>query len=375
MTSLTQHPVSPWAPDAAAVAPASALVAAPGPPATGTGTVAVRRSIWRRPWVRWTTAPLATACGCALVDVTGEEVVDVDPVRLMAVSAGVLAGFRWQYAVVVIVLAAAHYAAAAVATRAAAGLPLPFGQTVLVQLAASAANRLTPLGTGGAAVNIRYFSRQGQPYTAAVGAVVLLTGVGAVADLGALAVIVVGGRWIGVGGVGAGMPALTSGATGLLQPLHWPALWAATGLVLTGIATTPSCRRALHRVGAFLTPFRQLAGHPARLAALSAASASTTVLLGIAFIASAAMVGGVQPSRPFGALLVGFMIAGAAGAAVPVPAGVGATEIALIAVLVSAGMPGGHATEAVILFRVVTFWLPAVAGVAATRHLHRTGAL
>ncbi len=54
-----------------------------------------------------------------------------------------------------------------------------------------------------------------------------------------------------------------------------------------------------------------------RLAALSAASASTTVLLSIAVIASAAMVGGLQPSRPFGALLVGFMITGAAGAAIP----------------------------------------------------------
>ncbi len=88
MTSLTQHPVSLWVPDVAAVAPASVLAAATGSLAAGIGTVAVRRSIWRRPWVWWTTALLVIACCCSLIDVASEDYVDVNPVRLVTESVG-----------------------------------------------------------------------------------------------------------------------------------------------------------------------------------------------------------------------------------------------------------------------------------------------
>lgn len=87
------------------------------------------------------------------------------------------------------------------------------------------------------------------------------------------------------------------------------------------------------------------------------------------------MIGGVQPTQPLGALVAGFMIANAVGAASPVPAGIGTTEVALIAVLAAAGMPAAHATAAVLVFRTITFWLPALVGLLATPHLRRNEAI
>jgi uncharacterized membrane protein YbhN (UPF0104 family) len=69
------------------------------------------------------------------------------------------------------------------------------------------------------------------------------------------------------------------------------------------------------------------------------------------------------------------MIGAAAGSAVPVPAGLGSTEAALVAVLVGLHVPAAHAVEEVLIFRTLTFWLPAIAGVLATRYLTKRNAL
>ena len=87
------------------------------------------------------------------------------------------------------------------------------------------------------------------------------------------------------------------------------------------------------------------------------------------------MVPGTRPSADVGALVVAFMAASAAGSAVPVPAGLGSTEAALVGVLVAAHVPAAHAVEVVLVFRLITFWLPAGVGVIATRHLRKVRAL
>jgi uncharacterized membrane protein YbhN (UPF0104 family) len=69
------------------------------------------------------------------------------------------------------------------------------------------------------------------------------------------------------------------------------------------------------------------------------------------------------------------MIGAAAGSAVPVPAGLGSTETALAAILIEVQVPASHAVEEVLIFRVLTFWLPAAVGVLATRRLNRRRAL
>jgi uncharacterized protein (TIRG00374 family) len=69
-------------------------------------------------------------------------------------------------------------------------------------------------------------------------------------------------------------------------------------------------------------------------------------------------------------------LAGAAVAsAAPTPGGVGATEAALIAGYTAAGVDASVAFAAVMLFRLITFWLPILPGWLALVRLQRSGRL
>jgi uncharacterized membrane protein YbhN (UPF0104 family) len=287
------------------------------------------------------------------------------------------ARLRWQFAIIVVLLGALHYIAAAVAARAAAGTSMRLPETVLVQLAAAAANRLTALGIGGSAVNARFFVRRGLTLAAASGAVAALSVLGAAADILVLALLAAAGWLFGLAGVPVETTLLTQKLTSLAGALRtW---WVLPALGCAVIAVFVLRRRSASRGTAalrrFWAPLQRLVHHPSALLTLVAASAGTTLVLALAFAVSTAMVPGPQPHVAIGGLVVGFMIGSAASNAVPTPAGVGATETALVLVLIAAGVPTAHAVEVVIIFRVITFWLPAAVGLLAARHLRRTGAL
>lgn len=287
-----------------------------------------------------------------------------------------LARLRWQFAAIVVALGAAHYVAAAIAARAASGLSLPLGETLLVQLAAAAANRLTPAGIGGSALNVRYFARRGLDVPAGVGAVSALAVLGALADLLALTVLVAVGQALGLGGVSE-IGVLAGHARHLLGPVRTPWLWVGVALVLAVAGTWWLVRGRRHEAapGRFWAPVRRLVGRPRALTTVLASSGSTTLLLGIAFVACIQMVPGPPPNASLAAVLVAFMLGSAAGSSVPVPAGLGSTEGALVAVLLSLGEPAAHAVQVVMVFRLITFWTPAAVGILATRVLYRRSAL
>jgi uncharacterized membrane protein YbhN (UPF0104 family) len=70
-----------------------------------------------------------------------------------------------------------------------------------------------------------------------------------------------------------------------------------------------------------------------------------------------------------------YLTGSAIGSAVPTPGGLGAVEAALTAGLTAAGLPGAAAVSAVLLFRLLTFWLPVPVGWASLSYLQRHGAL
>jgi uncharacterized membrane protein YbhN (UPF0104 family) len=287
------------------------------------------------------------------------------------------ARLRWQFAIIVVLLGGVHYIAAAVAARAAAGAPTELRETVLVQLAAAAANRLTALGIGGSAVNARFFVRRGMTLAAASGAVAALSVLGAAADILVLALLAAAGWLFRLAGVHAETTLLTQKLTSLAGLLRtwWVLLILGCALVAILALRGRSARRGTDALRRFWSPVQRLVHQPTALLTLLAASAGTTLVLALAFVVSTAMVPGPQPHIATGGLVVGFMIGSAASNAIPTPAGVGATETALVLVLIAAGVPTAQAVEVVIIFRVITFWLPAVAGLLAARHLRRTGAL
>ena len=320
-------------------------------------------------------AVLAAAALLSAANTDGDSGTDLR--HLISAAGKDFVSLRWQYTGVVLALAALHYVATAVAARAAAGIALPLGETLLVQLAAAAANRLTPAGLGASAVNARYFTRRGLDMPGAVGAVTALSVLGAVADLIVLSALVFGGVWLGVSGGGQEIKLLIARVANLVAPLRSPWLWA--GLAL-GAAIALVWRRRKHHGRAphwrqFWTPIGALVRRPSSLATLLVASGATTLILAFAFVASTAMVPGPRPAASLGALLIAFMVGAAAGSAVPVPAGIGSTETALAAVLIAMRVPAGHAVQEVLIFRVLTFWLPAIVGVLATRRLARRHAI
>jgi uncharacterized membrane protein YbhN (UPF0104 family) len=291
--------------------------------------------------------------------------------RLVAFDA---AHLRWQFGIVVVALAGLHYVASAIAARAAAGIALPVGELLLIQLAAAAANRVTPGGIGGKALTTRYLTRRGLRLSAALGAVSALILLGAVADLLVLIVVVTLGRWfalpVGVGALGSRLRQLRPPLTVVDSP--W--LWAASIGAIAGAVWLIAHRyrdRMLQFGRDIVSPVGQLAADPRRLVTLLVASGCTTLILAFAFAATTAMVPGPHPHAGLGVLVVAFMLGSAAASAVPIPSGLGSTEAALVAVLAGVGVPVTHAIQVVLVYRVVTFWAPAVLGVLVARRLHR----
>ena len=193
-----------------------------------------------------------------------------------------------------------------------------------------------------------------------------------------LAVLVLAGPWLGLGGGSQELGLLTAHVARVLTPLHTLWFWAAVAGLGVGVVGAWVARRRGGRTGGwgrFWMPIQGLLRRPHALATLLMASGCTTLLLGFAFVATTAMVPGPQPMAGLGPLLIAFMIGAAAGSSVPAPAGMGAMEAALVGVLLSMHVPASHAVQEVLIFRLLTFWLPAISGVLATRHLHRRHAL
>src|SRR5665213_3577364 len=100
-----------------------------------------------------------------------------------------LPGPSWWAIVIAVAAVAASYCCSALALSVAAGRRLPFGRTLLVQFAAAAANRVTPGGVGGMAVNARYL-RTRELSSGTVGAALSLSTMAhiGIATIGVLAV-------------------------------------------------------------------------------------------------------------------------------------------------------------------------------------------
>lgn len=278
----------------------------------------------------------------------------------------------WPVLAVILACSAGHYVAAAAATRAATRERLDGPETLLAQLCAASANKLTPAGLGGSAVLARYLCRRTQmPVVAAAGTVTVIALGRAVAALLTLAVLAAAGPWVGFTGGRAEFNSLLGQIDASVSRHAWviPILFAvAAAAVLLSI-------RARSRIGAFTRPLREISHRPRAAVAVLVASSAQTLLLGIAFAAAANVLPGVQSRLSIGALVAGYIVASAAAAAVPMPGGLGSSEAALTAVLVGGHLGLSHALAAVAVFRVGTLWLPALAGLPSARVLRRRAAL
>ena len=170
-----------------------------------------------------------------------------------------------------------------------------------------------------------------------------------------------------------------------------PAAWRSSGCTGLSPAVSPGCsptrcwpgpgspagRRLLRArvapaISQVLPQLLEMAQRPRKLAE----GIGGALLLSAAYILClAACVHAFGGSVPITSVAVVYLTGSALGSVVPTPGGLGAVEAALSAGLTAAGLPGAAAVSAVLLFRLLTFWLPVPVGWAALKYLERRQAL
>ena len=269
----------------------------------------------------------------------------------------------WRWGIAALALSAATYVAATEALIGFVPGQLSFRLTLLAQLASSFVTLVTPAAVGGATLNIRYLQRQ--KISAAVAAASVGVSQVVAFVLHVLLILVF---------------AAIAGSSGS-EP-HPPPRWTwfvLGGLVLIALVVLaiPAGRRMLRArlspmLGQVLPRLLEVAQQPAKLAR----GIGGTLLLSLSYIfCLAACVAAFGRSVPIAKIGVVYLTGSAISSIVPTPGGIGAVEAALTAGLTAAGVPGAAAASAVLLFRLVTFWLPIPFGWGALRYLEREQAV
>lgn len=268
---------------------------------------------------------------------------------------------NWWWALVGLAVSMLTYVGAAAALWACADGMVSFRHLTTMQFANTFAATTTPAGVGGLALSTRFLQKAGLGAVRATTAVALQQSVqvivhvlllvvfstlaGASADLShfvpsATILYLIGGALLGVAGTFMFVPKLR----------RW-----------LGTAVRPK----LKEVGSDLV---ELAREPKRLGLIVLGCAGTTLGAALALWASVEAFGGTVS---FITVTVVTMVGGTLASAAPTPGGVGAVEAALIGGLAAFGVPTAVAVPAVLLYRVLTCWLPVFIGWPVMRWLTR----
>jgi glycosyltransferase 2 family protein len=275
----------------------------------------------------------------------------------------VLREAEWYWGLIALGLSAATYVAATWELSGFVAERLSFTRTLLAQLAGSFVTLVTPAAVGGAATNLRYLQRRKIPAPIAVASVGVSQVVAFVLHLLMLVV------FIAIAGAADKNP---------FRPPTW-SYFVLAGFVVAALAVlaVPAGRRLLRArvaptLNQVLPRLLEVAQQPRKLAE----GIGGAVLLSMAYILClAACVKAFHGSVAFAGVAVVYLTGSALGSIIPTPGGLGAVEAVLTAGLVAAGLHGTLAGSAVLLFRLLTFWLPVPFGWAALNYLERNDAI
>jgi glycosyltransferase 2 family protein len=236
-------------------------------------------------------------------------------------------------------------------------IDLPFFPTVITQVSCNFLNLVTPNGIGGTALQLDYLHKQGVPVASGASAMVLSTGVGGALQM-ALFLIAAS---ITATKVDTGSD---SGGTSLIVIAVVAAL---IGVILwipkVRNKIVPAVKRALSDIWSVLrTPKKGLQ----LLGGDLAGNLIYPAILGLCLLAF-----GVHLS--FAQLVVIQIGAGMLGGVAPVPGGIGVQEAALTGLMTSFGVSADVALATVLIFRGITFLLPAIYGFFTLRWMRAKG--
>ncbi|MFC5718785.1 YbhN family protein [Streptomyces gamaensis] len=269
----------------------------------------------------------------------------------------------WAWVAVAVVFQILTYVAAALSLLGFVPEKVLFGRTVLAQVAGSFVKIVAPAAVGGVALNTRFLQRAG-----------VRPGL-AVASVGASQLFGLACHILLLLSFGYVTGTERSDSLGPSRTVIGGLLTAAV-LVLV-VAAIPVLRKFV------VTRVRSLfAGVvPRMLDVLQRPQKLVTGIGGMLLLTAANVMCLDAAIRAFGgelsyaSIAVVYLTANALGSAAPTPGGVGAVEFALTGALTFAGLPAEQAAPAVLLFRLMTLWLPVLPGWISFTHLTRKGAI
>ncbi|MEU8889700.1 lysylphosphatidylglycerol synthase transmembrane domain-containing protein [Streptomyces sp. NPDC048442] len=277
------------------------------------------------------------------------------------------ATMKWGWVALALLFSALSYVAAAMSLLGFVPEKVSFRQTVKAQVAGSFVKLVAPAAIGGVALNTRFLQRSGVRPGLAVASV----GASQLFGLGShIGLLMIFGYVTGTEQTSWENPSRTVIA-GLL-----------TAAVLAMIVTAvPFLRKfvvtRVRSLFAGVVPrMLDVLQRPKKLATGIGGMVLLTMTFVMCLDASVRAFGQSDGDHlSYAAVAVVFLTANAVGSAVPTPGGVGAVEASLFGALTLSGLPASVATPAVLLYRLLTFWLPVLPGWLFFNSLTRKGAL
>jgi undecaprenyl-diphosphatase len=253
---------------------------------------------------------------------------------------------------------AATYAMAAVGMIGATRTRLRTGPTLIVQIASAFTNRLAPSGLGGTAINVRFLEHAGVTRPQAVASVTLNLVAGLIVHVLAFLAILPFFR---------GFNRDIDPSDDAAQLIGVTILLVVAGVVIWARIVPRRWKEPLRTVRSTLTATLRM---PDRAAALFGGSAGVTAGHAIALWCALHSVGATTSVVD---TAVVYLAAAAIGSISPTPGGLGAFEAALVTGLSKVATQASTAAAAVVVYRLISFWLPVLPGVFAFGRLRRRG--
>lgn len=284
------------------------------------------------------------------------QIGDVDIVNLLTT-----ANYNWVgFAIIMTIIT---YIGSAMALLGFVVEKLSLWRTFLAQWAASFATLISPPALGTVAINGRYLQREGLPATAA-GATVAVSQV--LAFLVHIGLLFVAGYLTG-----------TNQDFAFNPPREAVIAIATVIFALLVILPLPKVRRYLvaiarPRISEVVPRFITLSQQPTKLAI----GIGGMFILNLAFCAVlVACVFAFDGIGSIAAISLVYLAGSTLGQVAPTPGGIGAVEAVMTAGLIAVGIDAGIALSSVLLFRLLTFWIPTVPGWFAFQYLLKRGSL
>ncbi|MFJ4499049.1 lysylphosphatidylglycerol synthase domain-containing protein [Streptomyces sp. NPDC088864] len=275
---------------------------------------------------------------------------------------------EWGWVAAALGFSALSYVAAAMSLLGFVPERVSFGRTVLAQVAGSFVKIVAPAAVGGVALNTRFLQRSG-----------VRPGL-AVASVGASQLFGLGCHILLLGAFGylTGTEKTPSSLTPSRTVIAGLLTVAVLVLVVTAI---PFLRKfvvtRVRSLFAGVVPrMLDVVQRPQKLLTGIGGMLLLTGLFVMCLDASIrAFSGPDTPHLSYASIAVVFLAGNALGSAAPTPGGMGAVEGALTLGLIAVGLPKEVAAPAVLLFRLMTLWLPVLPGWLCFNHLTRKGEL